>query len=154
MTNKTLTFYDALDVFSEHIEEIKHACMENISAIIAEEGTGNGWVRDEIIKLRVAPLHNTLKRIVSRQQARLTKRGDSITDDMIARAKEFPIEEMYDGRLRKGCGLCPFHQEKTPSFQVKKNKFNCYGCGEHGDAIDFYMKVNNCNFITAVKAMQ
>lgn len=36
-------------------------------------------------------------------------------------------------------GLCPFHDEKTPSFTVseKKQRYNCYGCGAHGDVVDF-----------------
>jgi len=41
------------------------------------------------------------------------------------------------GRLYKG--LCPFHEEKDPSFTVdsEKQRFKCWGCGAHGDAIDF-----------------
>src|ERR1700752_4134668 len=39
-------------------------------------------------------------------------------------------------------GLCPFHNEKTPSFTVndKKGFYHCFGCGEHGDAVGFVMK--------------
>jgi DNA primase len=39
-------------------------------------------------------------------------------------------------------GLCPFHNEKTPSFTVndKKGFFHCFGCGAHGDAVGFLMK--------------
>lgn len=50
-------------------------------------------------------------------------------------------------------GLCPFHNEKTPSFTVSKSKrlFHCFGCGEGGDAISFIMKIENLSFIDAVK---
>jgi len=34
-------------------------------------------------------------------------------------------------------GLCPFHQEKSPSFFVRGNHFHCFGCGASGDSIDF-----------------
>ena len=149
----TLTLYNALDIFEENIEDIKLACMENIRAILTEEGSGN-WIRQEITRLRVLPYHSMLKRITARQQSKVSVRSSSITDAMIAHAKEFPIEGLYDGRLRKGVGLCPFHDEGTPSFSIKYNKYRCFGCDAHGDAIDFYMKTNNCNFVTAVKAMQ
>jgi len=45
-------------------------------------------------------------------------------------------------------GLCPFHNEKTPSFYVNEDKgvFNCFGCGEHGDVITFIEKIEGVDF--------
>lgn len=45
-------------------------------------------------------------------------------------------------------GLCPFHNEKSPSFSVNEEKgiFKCFGCGAGGDAISFLMKLNNQSF--------
>ena len=50
-------------------------------------------------------------------------------------------------------GLCPFHNEKTPSFSVipGKNMFYCFGCGAGGSAITFLMKYNNCTFQEAMQ---
>lgn len=50
-------------------------------------------------------------------------------------------------------GLCPFHNEKTPSFTVTPSRqiFKCFGCGEGGDVIAFLMKINNQNFIDVIK---
>ncbi len=50
-------------------------------------------------------------------------------------------------------GLCPFHQEKTPSFFVSHSyqNFKCYGCGEYGDAIRFVMGIENLQFIEALQ---
>ncbi|ASG68025.1 DNA primase [Francisella halioticida] len=55
------------------------------------------------------------------------------------------------GKNYKGC--CPFHNEKTPSFFVtpSKNFFHCFGCQESGDALTFVKKINNLEFIDAVK---
>lgn len=151
MTSETLQLNQALAIFEENIPDIKIACIENIQAVIDDE---RGLFREDFIRLRTEGLRRVLKRIVGIQQHKYQPKVGGVTDAMVARAKEFSIEEMYDGRLRKGCGLCPFHQEKTPSFNIKNNKFNCFGCGEHGDAIDFHMKINNVGFIQAVKAMQ
>lgn len=48
--------------------------------------------------------------------------------------------------------LCPFHQEKTPSFTVNKKKqfFYCFGCKIHGNAIDFLMKYDQLNFLDSI----
>jgi len=49
-------------------------------------------------------------------------------------------------------GLCPFHNEKTPSFSVSPRRgiFKCFGCGEGGDVIGFVMKNENLSFVEAV----
>ena len=52
-------------------------------------------------------------------------------------------------------GLCPFHNEKTPSFSVNPEKgiFKCFGCGEGGDSISFLMKINNSSFYEIIVEM-
>lgn len=59
----------------------------------------------------------------------------------------------HQGRVFKG--LCPFHHEKTPSFQVSPDKqfFYCFGCKEHGNAIDFVMKRDRIDFVEALKLL-
>ena len=49
-------------------------------------------------------------------------------------------------------GLCPFHNEKTPSFVVTPSKqiFKCFGCGAGGDVLSFLMKYHNQNFSEVV----
>lgn len=57
------------------------------------------------------------------------------------------------GREFKGC--CPFHQEKSPSFYVNDDKqfYHCFGCGAHGDAIEFLMQHDNLAFTEAVEML-
>src|SRR5712692_2375495 len=62
-------------------------------------------------------------------------------------------------RLRKSgqnfTGLCPFHQEKTPSFAVHpvKQIYHCFGCGAGGDVFKFIMEMEKCAFPEAVRAV-
>lgn len=58
-------------------------------------------------------------------------------------------------RGREFAGLCPFHHEKTPSFYVVEDKsfFHCFGCGAHGDAIGFVMRIDNLDFIEAIEKL-
>ena len=50
-------------------------------------------------------------------------------------------------------GLCPFHQEKTPSFTVYERHAHCYGCGWHGDVIRFVIEQNKLTFREAVESL-
>ncbi|MFZ1536908.1 MAG: DNA primase, partial [Chromatiaceae bacterium] len=57
------------------------------------------------------------------------------------------------GSLFSAC--CPFHEEKTPSFTVTpaRQTYHCFGCGAHGNAIDFLIEYNNLNFPEAVEEL-
>ena len=52
-------------------------------------------------------------------------------------------------------GLCPFHNESTPSFSVSSDKqfYYCFGCGESGNVYSFIMRMENCDFVDAVKRL-
>src|SRR5438270_9660730 len=60
--------------------------------------------------------------------------------------------------IRKGrehAGLCPFHNEKTPSFYGVEDKgfFHCFGCGANADAIGYLMRADNLEFIEAIERL-
>lgn len=52
---------------------------------------------------------------------------------------------------RGGFACCPFHNEKTPSFKVYEDHYHCFGCGEHGDHIDFVQNLYDISNIEAAK---
>jgi DNA primase len=56
---------------------------------------------------------------------------------------------------REHSGLCPFHNEKTPSFTVNEDKgfYHCFGCGAHGDVITFEMQTHRLSFPEAVERL-
>lgn len=84
--------------------------------------------------------------------------NSSIVDEIKSRCDIVDVIGRYVTLKRAGSiykGLCPFHNEKTPSFAVYESKqfFNCYGCGAAGDVISFVMKIENIDFRTAVSKL-
>ncbi len=83
---------------------------------------------------------------------------DAFIDDLLARTD---IVELVAARVklrRSGSnhhGLCPFHNEKTPSFTVSADKqfYHCFGCGAHGTAIRFLMEYDRMSFPEAVELL-
>jgi len=79
----------------------------------------------------------------------------AITDDDIERAKQFPLENLLTpptNRHFKNQYLCPFHEEKTPSFHLypQTNSYFCFGCQKGGDVISYVMDKNKMEFVEAV----
>ncbi|HQY06346.1 MAG TPA: DNA primase [Lacunisphaera sp.] len=62
------------------------------------------------------------------------------------------LKKAGGGRFK---GLCPFHSEKTPSFNVSADKgfYKCFGCGKAGDVINFVMETEGLQFTEAVEAI-
>lgn len=78
------------------------------------------------------------------------------TDKMMDRENLLLDIAVFDGMKLKGTGsrfmgLCPLHQEKTPSFCIyKDNWYHCYGCQAHGNVFDYIMKTRNSDFKAAL----
>jgi DNA primase len=81
---------------------------------------------------------------------------DSFKQDLLNRADIVEVVGRYV-QLKKGganfMGLCPFHNEKTPSFTVSPAKqfYHCFGCQKHGNAIGFLMDYGGMGYVDAIK---
>lgn len=76
-------------------------------------------------------------------------------DEMMLRVDLVDLIDSYVSLRKAGrnyTALCPFHNEKTPSFSVNPDKqfYYCFGCGAHGNAIDFLLDYVHLNFVEAV----
>src|ERR1043165_8703752 len=82
----------------------------------------------------------------------------SFLDDLKIHADIVVVIQDYVSLKKSGAnykGLCPFHNEKTPSFQVNRDKgfFHCFGCGAGGDVIKFLELHEKVGFQDAVKQL-
>lgn len=97
---------------------------------------------------RLNRLHRAVKGIAAPKGA--------ITDDLINHAREVPVESLFDQTFRRSgrglVGLCPFHEEKTPSFHIypEQNRAWCFGCNRGGGPIDVVMLQQEVDFKHAV----
>ena len=83
---------------------------------------------------------------------------EQFIDELVARSEITDVVSSYVPLTRKGnnlWGLCPFHNEKTPSFSVSPDKqiYHCFGCGKGGGVISFIMEMENLPFVDAVRLL-
>ena len=81
---------------------------------------------------------------------------DSFLDELVARCDIYDVVSRYVPLKKSGAnyfGVCPFHNEKTPSFSVSRDKqiYHCFGCGAGGGVINFIMRIENMTFPEAVR---
>jgi DNA primase len=77
-------------------------------------------------------------------------------EDVLQAAKIEDVVGEFVNLKRRGAnliGLCPFHQEKTPSFNVSpsRNIYKCFGCGKGGDPANFLMEHESLSFPEAIR---
>lgn len=77
---------------------------------------------------------------------------EAANDDIVGIVEDY-VKLKRAGHSYKG--LCPFHEENTPSFSVteRKGMYKCFGCGEGGDAVDFLMKMEGYDFIECIRKL-
>ena len=80
---------------------------------------------------------------------------DSVIDEILTKADIADVVGNYVSLKSKGSnmwGLCPFHDEKTPSFSVNPSKgiFKCFGCNKGGNAIAFIMAIEGLDYREAI----
>ena len=81
--------------------------------------------------------------------------SDSFLQELRLKTDVVDLISSYVSLKKRGntyVGLCPFHNEKTPSFTVYENtqSFYCFGCGAGGDGVSFMRKIENLDYIDAV----
>ena len=83
---------------------------------------------------------------------------DSFIQELLSKNDIESVASSYVAFKRRGrnlVGLCPFHGEKTASFNLypETNSFYCFGCGAGGDVITFIKRIENLDYIDAVKLL-
>jgi len=166
-----------LAIFPEAEEYLRYRAKINIAWIgylvpaikealrsIKKNPNAADWLRKEIIRTFLGDSLNRLTKETKRilwlirkpektEGGEVVVKKERITAEMIARAKEFPINQviLVD---RRGFSPCVFHKEKFASMWTKKNFCHCFACGKSADTIELVQKIKGCSFPEAVEFLQ
>jgi hypothetical protein len=145
---------------SQAFPDCRDVARRNIDELIPQVEYYKDLIRQHPLMIHFMSINPVVKRINSLQKyLDLTSpiHGNKID---LTKAKQVPIQSLYDfQKIQKSPGrikaICPFVDEKTPSFTIylKDNTCHCYSCGFHSDAIGFFQKLHNINFIEAVRKL-
>lgn len=176
---KPLTIPEVLDAFPEakeivpaklkEREEDKKALsrwFNRMMQLIREEPEGDREVYRSLFKDKYKAELKNIQGHIWRLKAYLDPelaREEKTSRVSVENAKQTPILDVFcglagvDHSFLKRSGdkyfaICPFHEEKTPSFClfVKDNRYHCFGCGESGDSISLVEKLKNIEFKEAI----
>ena len=100
--------------------------------------------------------HKIIK--VFRKGGGFLKISERFIQELLEKVDIEQVVSPYVNLKRRGktlVGLCPFHNEKTPSFTVypESHSFYCFGCGAGGDVISFVRRMENLDYVEAVKSV-
>lgn len=141
-----------LEYFITYCGERKNVLLKYLSGSSELErglilDTMNKW--DTAIKLYEKVIRRVMGQLDTKRQPRSSC---GITDDMIAIAKQYPIEDLLPNPVKHNKTLCCFHDERTPSMGIKNNRVHCFGaCGKSWDTIAFIEDSKGIGFIEAVR---
>lgn len=143
--------------------------LKNLFVFIADQKTDNfsTWFLKRVASLFLMPSILEAKRQILRLKIMLSIFSPSGKylerwQEKVGIARQYPIVEIAKGSLelkqsgRNFVSLCPFHNEKTPSFVIfpEDGRFKCFGCQEYGDVIKLTMALYGIGFVDAVKMLQ
>lgn len=164
-------YYQALkrneewDLIEEKISSLEYCIDENkrkeTERIDLSWVSANEWKKEKEIKSAIELANRELEKELIEykriRKPRTTKsKGEGwVTPEEIETANQYPIQDLmkFDKNYK---ALCLWHSEDTPSLSLHKegNFVKCFGkCGIKHSAVDVYQKLNNCDFVTAVKAL-
>lgn len=152
--------------WQENCDEMKSE-VKRVLKVFKEKSEKDLWFAEIYINKLIYPNLLKAQRHIYRLKSLMTvsrnkKSRINNFNEQLEIARNYPIEILAQSKLDlKSAGknfisLCPFHQEKTPSFFIypEHNNYHCYGCGAHGDQINLLMALEGIPFVEAVKMLQ
>lgn len=105
----------------------------------------------EVLQKEIKKVRRHIAYLIS-QQPSYVPPANALTQSDIDRARNVDLLSFFNLKSHLRLVPCPFHNERTGSFKIfPDNHFKCFGCGEHGDVIDYIQKIHQMTFKEAVR---
>ncbi len=143
----------SVEVFSvSRLKELERISEENKYIIHRKCTTkeGKDFWNDINQELVIRPIRTILEKKERQKQLEKKSKNGELN---VVKAKQFPITDLIE--FKNKVAKCIFHNDKRPSmyFYPKTNTVYCFSCMTYADSIKVYQTLNNCDFVTAVKAL-
>lgn len=157
-------FPEAVEIINEMIEDRKvqlGGAQRRLQGAMLRAISGNAlaFATIDMAKEEIAGLNSELGRLQLYVEKVDRAQGSKVPDIQELKRKT-PMTDLasrYGVKSQKFSNkwraLCPFHKEKTPSFFIFQNSYHCFGCGEHGDQLDFIQKMDGCSIQEAINKL-
>lgn len=146
-----------LKILEKQEDKISSSIIRDLKNIHEKKKGFEAWFSKEVIGIWRGSLLDKIDKEIKRLRWMLSPKnktgsGGMVTQDMIDRAKEYPFKDLIK-EVKKDFAVCPFHEDKSPSFYIKNNWGHCFSCNWNGDTIKFLMERESLSFPEAVKKL-
>lgn len=158
MTNKTLcSIWATASVYNRWLEKLRATGISerDLTFLAALDDQFISETKDGKYKATLArrEAEQHFEKLFPEQVKHSTDKQGGITFQEIARARDYPIENIVDVNSR-GFALCVWHKDKSPSMYCRNNWAFCFSCSKGGDTIAVYIQKHRVGFQEAVKRLQ
>ncbi len=129
-----------------YLADVIKGIREEMTNTLATNLAGANELELVLIKDYVSKANETINKFEMEGRIFKADNRNGVTDDMIQKAKDYPIEELLTNPIRRNVTNCIAHKDDHPSMGIKNNRVHCFACGFSGSTIDVAMMVHGIDF--------
>ena len=133
-----------------YLADVIKSIRESMTNLLAANLAGASELERVLIKGCLTSSSKIIDKLELQSKVFKAENKNGITDEMIQKAKDYPITILLPDTVHKNFTRCISHEDRHPSMGIKNNRVRCFVCGFGGDSIDVYQLLNNANFRQAV----
>lgn len=143
----------ALERRRAYLDDVVRSIEGSMASTLAANLAGANELELVLINNYISEANEVINKLKTHGKGLKAENRNGITNEMIQKAKGYPIAELLPNPVRRNVTNCIAHDDAHPSMGIKDNRAYCYVCGFKGDTIDVAMQLNHIDFRGAVKTL-